>query len=134
MGNWQIAPGSFAVSSKPGSHGVRIALDATIRYQSTNDHAVSGRAGQNNPHRGGRDSKRKSIREQTRTGDAEEQDHRGGKDMGARDHRQSDGLWNLDMNFIEESPSVHVHEHPWNLSYSSLPLSSLLPLQSSLLC
>ena len=52
MGNWQIAPGSFAVSSKPGSHGVRIAHDATIRSQLTNDHAVSGRAGQKNPHRG----------------------------------------------------------------------------------
>jgi len=49
----EIAPSSFAVSSKPGSDGVRIAHDATIRSQSTNDHAISGRAGQNNPHRGG---------------------------------------------------------------------------------
>ena len=54
-GNLAVAPGSFAVSSKPGSDGVRIAHDATttIRSQSTNDHASSGRAGQNNPHRGG---------------------------------------------------------------------------------
>ena len=51
---------------------------------------------------GGRDSKRKSIREQTRTGDAEEQDHRGGKDMGARNHRQSDGfIWILYGNFMK---------------------------------
>ncbi len=37
-----IAPGSIPVSSKPGSHGVRIAHDATIRSQSTNDHAHLG--------------------------------------------------------------------------------------------
>ena len=49
----EIAPGSIPVSSKSGSDGVRIAHDATIRSQSTNDHASSGRAGQNNPHRGG---------------------------------------------------------------------------------
>ena len=54
MGNWrEIAPGSLAVSSKPGSDGVRIAHDATIRSQSTNDHAISGRTGQNYPHGGG---------------------------------------------------------------------------------
>ena len=85
----EIAPGSFAVSSKPGSDGVRIAHDATIRSQSTNDRAHLGQGWTKQPSPGGRDSKRKSIREQTRTGDAEEQDHRGGKDMGARDHRES---------------------------------------------
>ena len=109
----EIAPGSFAVSSKPGSHGVRIAHDATIRSQSTNDDAISGRAGQNNPHRGGEiRSENRFASKQTRTGDAEEQDHRGGKDMGARDHLQSDGFMEFRYELLEES-------QPWNL-YSSV--------------